>query len=89
MPYVEQARRPWYDGHVSNVSDALRAEDYPAGDVNYVLSRILYRWWEHKPRYITICLVVGTLVCVALEFYWKVARKYEDKECEDNGEVFM
>lgn len=89
MPYIGAGERAFYDDDIARLAATLEERDFPAGDVNYVFCRVLHRWWQHKPRYMTICLVIGMLVCAALEFYWKVARRYEDKKCEENGEVFI
>ena len=58
------------------------------GDLNYAITKlVMHRWWN-KRRYTTIVGVMGTLLCVALEFYRRVAAPYEDKKKEENGDVF-
>ena len=58
------------------------------GDLNYAITKLVMHRWRNKRRYTTIVGVMGTLLCVALEFYRRVAAPYEDKKKEENGDVF-
>jgi len=59
-----------------------------AGDLNYLITTQLIRFWERDKRYLTICIIIGTLVCAAFEFYRRVAAKYEDEKIKQNGDVY-
>ena len=81
MPYIPNKLRPRLE-----ISDQQMPND--AGELNYCITRILYRSWLKQPRYITLCMLMGTLICVAFEFYRIVASSYEDQKRNDNGDVF-
>jgi hypothetical protein len=87
MPYVDQEVRKVYDPLIEALQEEILAEGDTPGDLNYVISRIVGRVWKNTPRYKTICIVIGTLVCVAFEFYRRVAGGYEDKAIKKNGDI--
>ena len=87
MPYIDSERRKDYDKGINDIQLLLKYHDDEPGDLNYVLSRIVGRVWQNTPRYKTICVVIGTLVCVAFEFYRRVAGGYEDKAVKKNGDI--
>ena len=87
MPYIEPARRPKYDPLIEALDYRLEDCGREAGDLNYVFSRLCGLWWKREPRYKTICFVIGTLVCVAFEFYRRVAGGYEDQAIKKNGDI--
>ena len=87
MPYITKDRRKDYDRSIDNVQSTLTCNGDEPGDLNYVLSRIIGRVWKNTPRYKTICVVIGTLVCVVFEFYRRVASGYEDKAIKKNGDI--
>ena len=90
MPYIDQALRLDVDSSVDAIATRLDSRWEP-GVVNYTITRILIRWWKDTyqgGRYKTICLIMGTLVCVAFEFYRRVAAGYEDKKAKENGDVY-
>lgn len=89
MPYIDPNDRKRYDDKIAVLTEQLSYTDFEAGHVNYVFSRLLFEWWSSRRRYFTICLIMGTLICVAFEFYRKIAAPYEDKKCEENGEVYF
>jgi hypothetical protein len=81
MPYIEASQKIAIDeGGMRVVATA--------GDLNYFITRALIQFWSRDKRYLTICIIIGTLVCAALEFYRRVAVSYEDKKIIDNGDVY-
>ncbi len=87
MPYITEERREQLDPEIEMLQDIITSEGDEPGDLNYVLSRLVGRVWMNTPRYKTICMVIGTLVCVALEFYRRVASGYEDKAIRKNYDI--
>ena len=87
MPYITQERRDMLDEEIEVLQDAITSQGDKPGDLNYALSRLVGRVWMNTPRYKTICVVIGTLVCVALEFYRRVAGGYEDKAIRENYDI--
>lgn len=87
MPYIEPERREEYDTLIEALDSRLEDMGREAGDLNYVISRLCGLMWKGEPRYKTICFVIGTLVCVAFEFYRRVAGGYEDLAIKKNGDL--
>jgi hypothetical protein len=88
MPYIGSESRVLLDKESIGLISELEARGWPPGDVNYTLTQMLVSWWNHHPKYITICLVMGTLICVAFEFYRRVAAGYEIQKQLENGDVY-
>jgi hypothetical protein len=75
------------DPEIEILQDKLEMQGSEAGDLNYTLSRLIaYQFWK-KPKYVKICMAIGTLMCVALEFYRRAAGVYEDKAIRVNGDI--
>ncbi len=82
MPYIKPERRAW-----------LREYDYSplpktAGELNYILSRLIDRVLDVNPSYEDINTVIGVLECCKEEVYRRVAGPYEDRKIGENGDVF-
>ena len=91
MPYIEQYLRDDVDPKLLPLL-ALKSPD--PGVQNYIITRLLHTWNASGHgdsryfRYFNIVVVMGTLLCVALEFYRRVAAPYEDMKIQDNGDVY-
>jgi hypothetical protein len=73
MPYIKQEKRPKYDVLTRKVVDELlnagKVKDAAeAGDLNYVISSIVWSLWDTNPRYENGNMIVGALECVKQEF---------------------
>jgi hypothetical protein len=66
---------------------ALRSKIESPGELNYAITRLVGHRWRKHGRYVSICIVIGTLFCVALEFYRRAAAPYEDEAKGRNGDV--
>lgn len=88
MPYINQEKRDafWKDSALSYlVQDIADC----GGDLNYMFTMIVKEYIHKKGlSYATLNEIVGALECAKLELYRKVISKYEDKKCEENGEVY-
>ena len=81
MPYISQERRSALlkNGHDMD----------GAGELNYILSRILNRYIEHRGMsYQTLNDIIGALEGAKLEFYRRVVAPYENDKIEQNGDVY-
>ena len=79
-PYIPQERRE--DAYLRPAT---------AGELNYCITRIMnyYLGCNHfQPSYVAYNEVMGVLECVKQEFYRRMVAPYEDKKCEENGDVF-
>ncbi len=92
MPYIDEKAKQHLDGSIEMVENALfydiNGYSFGCGNVNYVITRLLIKWWKRNPRYVTICLIMGTLFSVALEFYRRIAVDYEHRKQHENGDVY-
>jgi len=80
MPYISQDNRQGF------------AYEFPprtAGDLNYVITLLLTSYiGANGKNYRTLNEVVGVLECAKLELYRRVVAPYEDRKCEENGDVY-
>ena len=94
MPYITQDNRL----ALKSAIDALHMElvrlqlDDPEnnheGNLNFVVTTLLEKTYCHPVNYANINDAVGILECAKLEFYARVARRYEDGKIETNGDVY-
>ena len=87
MPYIKRERRDKLDEEIVVLQAKLSQLGSNAGDLNYTISRLVGFQFNEKPKYVSICMVMGTLLCVALEFYRRKAGPYEDKAVKKNGDI--
>lgn len=81
MPYIPKARKNAIEQRLVKVSKP--------GDLNYVLTKMCIDYIEECGlSYQSINDVVGALEGCKTEFYWKVARPYEDRKEKENGPVY-
>jgi hypothetical protein len=87
MPYIAQHRRPKYDEAVDALIRALREEDYPGGDLNYIVFRLCLDAYMHEPRYASLEKVRGMLGIVWDELWRRWGGKHEEVAMQTNGDV--
>ena len=81
MPYIEQIDRDYLDKDPSGASTP--------GELNYIITQAIEEYlalWDFD--YAKLNEVIGVLECAKLELYRRVAAPYEDKKCEENGDVY-
>ena len=94
MPYITKPERTRYDDLIKKITECL-LEKFPAdngksfseGDLNYVISSIVWKLFDNKPGYKTGNTLVGVLDCAKQEFYRRKLASYEDKKIIENGDV--
>lgn len=87
MPYIDKQIRPSYDPLILELLDSLEHGGYGPGDLNYVISRIIWRIFDLNPRYATGNNLLGILECVKQEFYRRKLAPYEDAAIQKNGDI--
>ncbi len=87
MPYITKDRREKLDTEIFVLQDKLEEMGNEAGDLNYTLTKLVARQFHKAPTYWRVCMAIGTLACVALEFYRRSAGPYEDKAARKNGDI--
>lgn len=85
MPYIDPTTRKRYERFFYRIEDAFAAAT--AGELAYILYRILLAWWHTHQSYTGINAILGALKTVEAEFYRREAAPYEDEKMLINGDV--
>ncbi len=85
MPYIEKVERKPYKKPVNDLFERLK--DKPAGHINYVISRLLWKMWNRERSYTMGCKIAGTLILVLFEFVRRNLNEYEDEKIVENGDL--
>ena len=91
MPYIKQESRPQFDNEIESlVKKATNPKNENRdGDANYIISRIVAGIFKPEGgwRYYAIARAMGCFVCAMFELYMRIARPYEDKAIQTNGDI--
>ncbi len=87
MPYIRKQARTRYDRQIDALTRLLLKDKAPAGEINYVFSRILKGLFEANRSYTEANKLVGVLECVKLEIYRRSIVPYEDEKILENGDI--
>lgn len=87
MPYTKQENRDEYDAWLIALIQDLQEEDFPPGDVTYIMYKIMGHWFKDKTSYQTIDEIRGVLAGVLSEFDRRFAFPYEDEKIIENGDI--
>lgn len=90
MPYIKLDQRKLVNIDIENLADKIDCKftwQEQLGVMNYVITRLLLRVFG-RGSYMAFVFIIGTLGCVALEYYRRAAGPYEDQKREENGEVY-
>ncbi len=90
MPYITSERRKQLDQHLAPLLKELDAPlgCYEAGEINYVITRMLLTVWNVRNSYSTAAHLIGVLDTARSEFYRRAVVPYENKKCKENGDVY-
>ena len=81
MPYLKMQEK-----------EALLDHMYPTrpGELNFLVTTLCRRYWSKSGKnYQAINDIVGALEGAKLEFYRRIASKYEDSKIQSNGDVYV
>jgi hypothetical protein len=89
MPYIRQEFRENYDDLIDQIVDKLSRDRFVngAGEINYVISRLIWKIFESDKCYNMANSLMGTLGCVQAEFYRERVAPYEDVKQQENGNI--
>jgi len=91
MPYIKKEDRKKIDKEIKDLIEKLTNHgcdlDPKVGNVNYVLSSIIWTLFDKKASYTTGNNLMGVLECVKQEFYRRKLAPYEDKKIKENGDL--
>tara|TARA_B100002019_G_C20950692_1_gene441462 strand:+ start:67 stop:348 length:282 start_codon:yes stop_codon:yes gene_type:complete len=93
MPYIKNQDRKKFESAIDEIVNQLNVSGitgfYPAGELNYIISKIVNDTLDRQGvRYQNINSVVGVLDCCKMELYRRVASPYEDEKIKENGDVY-
>lgn len=86
MPYIKQEQRDPLDPFIE---DLVRVSGASAGELNYIITRLIWITSSFDPCYTTYNDMLGVLEAVKQEFYRRVVAPYEDRKREENGDVYV
>ncbi len=89
MPYIKPDDRQHYEDAINLIVNRLAQRDFPAGDINYVITMIIKGAVRHfgKVSYAYLNNLMGVLECVKQEFYRRDVVKYEEEKIIENGDL--
>lgn len=86
MPYIKpHFRELLLKMTISELIDAALRLD--AGDLNFIISSLLWAKWRKSPSYGTGNMIVGILECSKLEFVRRHLNEYEDFKLAESGDI--
>jgi len=91
MPYIKKENRQQYNSFIEDITNELsnyEHNNFSVGELNYVISSIIWNLFEKNKSYTTGNNLIGVLECVKQEFYRRKVAPYEDKKKEENGDVY-
>ncbi len=87
MPYIKADSRPKFDASLALLQAELGKSAYDAGELNYVISRLLNSAFAANQRYAEANKLLGVMEAAKLEFYRRKVAPYEDEKILENGDV--
>ena len=86
MPYIKQEMRSYLLN--ASIKDLLREPKVlQAGELNFLISSLLWAVFESNPCYQKANEILGVLSAVTLEFYRRRVAGYEDQKIQENGDL--
>jgi hypothetical protein len=94
MPYITKSERKRYDDSIGLIIELLvdklpgdNGKAYSEGDLNYIISSIVWGLFDKKRSYSNGNKLVGVLECVKQEFIRRRLNGYEDEKIKENGDL--
>jgi len=91
MPYIKTEQREKYGNSIGILTSNLQnngKDGIPiVGDVNYVISKLLWNIFDCNPSYTLGNNLIGVLECVKQEMYRRKLAPYEDQKIKENGDI--
>ena len=88
MPYIPQQDRLKFERAIATLEDELTGiKPLLSGELNYVISSLIWRVFDQYPSYTLANSLVGVLECVIQEFIRRRLNDYEDKKILENGDL--
>jgi hypothetical protein len=83
MPYIKEDRRPQFESAIADILTKVES----VGDLNYVLSSIIWAIFDSDRNYKTANGLIGVLECAKVEFYRRQVSVLENEKQMENGDI--
>lgn len=87
MSYIPQERREYIDGLTLKEIIIYKVREFTLIELNYIISKILWAYFEVYRSSTSIHIILGVLEAVKLEFYHRKAEPYQFRERIKNGDL--
>lgn len=90
MPYILEKERGKYEDAIKQILDVLpdpKTTYSTAGELNFIISTIIFRLFERNPCYKTGNDLMGVLSAAQAEFYRRKLSILEDEKIIQNGDI--
>lgn len=89
MTYIKEENRIEIDARIERLVKDMESMTLVqnAGDLNFLITRIIHAYFKSSPNYQGINDVIGALEGAKLEFNRRVVSKYEDLKIKENGDL--
>ena len=93
MPYIKKDDRKRFDHEINILTGKLLMdengvkESTSPGELNYIVSSIVWKLFDCHPSYTNGNALVGALECVKQEFIRRRLNDYEDEKITENGDL--
>lgn len=89
MPYIKENQRPKFKAVLEEFNNAIgdKAQHWTAGELNYLISKMLWTIFEKQKSYQTANELVGVLECIKLELYRRKISEYENLKIVENKDI--
>ena len=92
MPYIKPEARQRLHEALENLRMTLYSSKYnhgvlSPGDLNYVISKLIWKLFDDNPSYTLGNNIIGVLECVKQEFYRRKMTPYEEEKMRENGDI--
>lgn len=88
MPYIKLKDRRRFNKKIDGlVAELTTNQELVVGEVNYVISLLIWKLFQKKPSYTLGNNLVGVLECVKTEFYRRLIGPLEDEKIKQNGDI--
>ena len=92
MPYIKPEARQRLHEALENLRMTLYSSKdnhgvLSPGDLNYVISKLIWKLFDDNPSYTLGNNIIGVLECVKQEFYRRKMTPYEEEKMRENGDI--